>query len=83
MTTTLMQKAIIYLRRLEPEAQDQLARCILEEQLVAHLSDAERREIRNKLAVAAADFGAKRYTQDGETFWQARLMRAKGMRVIT
>lgn len=81
--TKLMERAIAYLQRLEPSAQDDLARSILEESLVSHLSETERRDIQSKLAEAAADFEAGRYVEDGEAFWVARLAHAKGMKVIT
>ena len=81
--TKLMEKAIAYLKRLEPRAQDDLARSILEQSLVAHLSEAERGDIHSRLVEAAADFEAGRYTEDGDAFWVARLAYAKGMKVIT
>ena len=81
--TKLMEKAIAYLQRLEPKAQDQLARSILEESLVAQLSETERRDIQSKLAEAEADLQAGRYTEDGDAFWLTRLAYAKGMKVIT
>lgn len=79
MTTKLMEKAIAYLRRLEPTAQDQLAGNILEDSL-ADLSEAEQQGIEARLAEAEADFLAGRYTVDGNPFWAARLRHARGVK---
>ena len=79
MTTKLMEKAIAYLRRLEPIAQDQLASNILEDSL-ADLSEVESQAIAARLAEADADFQAGRYSEDGNVFWAARLAHAKGVK---
>ena len=75
--TKLMEKAIAYLKQLEPDLQDELAHNLLGDDL-ADLSKKERRDIAERLAEAEDDLRLGRYTEGEEAFWADREMSAKG-----